>query len=150
MWNPSTFDCQCDKSCDVPKYLHYMNCKCRGKLSDMLVEKCNEAIDGKEMTYDVTLYDFGLNKKVCKSCMLYAILLILTWILIISGTYITVIPLYKNKLYQCSIAPTTQQLSYIYVQGGLILLKNFLHSIYASEDLYDCNKVIPYIKQNYH
>ena len=87
-----------------------MNFKSRENLIDMLVEKCNEAIDGKEMTYDVTLYDFGLNKKVCKSCMLYVILLILTWILIISGTYITVIPLYKNKLYQCSIAPTTQHL----------------------------------------
>ena len=127
-----------------------MNCKGRGKLIDMLVEKCNEAINGNEITYDLTLYDFGLNKKVCKFCMLYVILLIVTWILIISGTYITVIPLYKNKLYQYSIAPTTQQLSYIYVQGRLILLKNFLHSIYASDDLYDSNKVIPYLKQNDH
>ena len=26
IWNPSTFACECDKSCDVAEYLDYMNC----------------------------------------------------------------------------------------------------------------------------
>ena len=43
------------------------------------------------MIYSVTLYDFGLNKQVCKSCMLHVILLIIACILVImgySGTYL--------------------------------------------------------------
>ena len=43
-----------------------------------------------------------------------------------------------------------QQLSYIHVQGGFILLKESLHDICASSDLYDSNKVMPYIKRNYY
>ena len=41
-----------------------------------------------------------------------------------------------------------QQLSYIHVQGGFILLKESLHDICASSDLYNCNKVMPYVKRN--
>ena len=26
IWNPSDRDCECDKSCDVGKYLDYKNC----------------------------------------------------------------------------------------------------------------------------
>ena len=37
-WNPSNFECECDKSCDVGEYLHYKNCKCRKRLVDKLVE----------------------------------------------------------------------------------------------------------------
>ena len=39
----------------------------------------------------MTFYDFGLNKKICKSCMLYVILSIMTYILIttdINGTFL--------------------------------------------------------------
>ena len=42
------------------------------------------------MIYNVTLYNFELSIKECKSCMLYIILLVMTEILIImavSGTY---------------------------------------------------------------
>ena len=28
-WNPSTSECECNGSCDVGKFLDYMNCKCR-------------------------------------------------------------------------------------------------------------------------
>ena len=31
IWNPSNFECECDKSCDIGKYLDYGNCKCRKK-----------------------------------------------------------------------------------------------------------------------
>ena len=37
-WNPSNWDCECDKLCDVGEYLDYEDCKCRKKLVDKLVE----------------------------------------------------------------------------------------------------------------
>ena len=27
IWNPTNWDCKCDKSCDVGEYLDYENCK---------------------------------------------------------------------------------------------------------------------------
>ena len=61
IWNPSNFDCGCDKLCDVGKYLDYENCKCRKRLVDKLVEECSDNIDGNEMIYN----DYG---NVCNSC----------------------------------------------------------------------------------
>ena len=37
IWNLSNRDCECDKSCDVGKYLNHKNCKCRKTLADTLV-----------------------------------------------------------------------------------------------------------------
>ena len=31
IWNPSRFECECDKSCDVGEHLDYENCNCRKK-----------------------------------------------------------------------------------------------------------------------
>ena len=50
IWNPSNFECECDKSCDIDEYLNYENCKCKKKLVDKLVERssaeeCTESID---------------------------------------------------------------------------------------------------------
>ena len=36
----------CDKSCGVGEYLDFANCKCRKRLTDKLVQKCDEDIDG--------------------------------------------------------------------------------------------------------
>ena len=47
IWNPSSCECECDKPCDVGKYLDYVNCKCRKRLIDKLVEECSENIDEK-------------------------------------------------------------------------------------------------------
>ena len=44
IWNPSNFERECDKSCDVGKSLGYKNCKCRKRLVDKLVEECTENI----------------------------------------------------------------------------------------------------------
>ena len=33
IWNPSNCECECDKSCDIGKYLDYPNCKSRKKIS---------------------------------------------------------------------------------------------------------------------
>ena len=45
IWNPSNFECECDKSCGVGQYLDYENCKCRKKLLDKLTEECTETDD---------------------------------------------------------------------------------------------------------
>ena len=45
IWNPSNFECECDKSCGVGEYLDYENCKCRKKLLDKLTEECTETDD---------------------------------------------------------------------------------------------------------
>ena len=45
IWNPSNCKCECDKSCDIGEYLDYLNCKCRKKLADPLVEECTENIE---------------------------------------------------------------------------------------------------------
>ena len=76
IWNPSNFECECDKSCDVGEYLDYKNCKCRNNLVDKLVEECGENIDGNEMLYNETLDVISLNdyKKVCNSCTIYIVL----------------------------------------------------------------------------
>ena len=68
--------------------MDYLNCKCRKRLIDKLVEKCSEDIDGNEMIFNVS-YELVYNTKACKSCMLYVILLIIACIIImgISGTY---------------------------------------------------------------
>ena len=81
IWNPSNFECEFDKSCDVGGYLDYKNCKCRRRLTDQLVKECSENIDGNEMLYNETLDAISLNtiplnvyKKVCNSCTIHIIL----------------------------------------------------------------------------
>ena len=85
MRSHSMCECECDKSCDCGEYLDYVNVKCRKRLIDKLVEKHDEDIDGNEISYDATLYDYGLNRKVCRSCTWCIILLIIEFILIIMG-----------------------------------------------------------------
>ena len=34
IWNPSNWECECDRSSDVGEYLHYKSCKCSKKLGD--------------------------------------------------------------------------------------------------------------------
>ena len=68
IWNPSICECECNKSCDVGEYSDYANCKCRKRLIDKLIEKCDEDIDRNEMVYNAKLYDSG---RVYKSSTLY-------------------------------------------------------------------------------
>ena len=84
IWNPSTFECKCDKSCDIWENLDYENFKYSERLIDKLADECNENIDGDEMIYNATLYDY---KRVCKYYTLKIVLLIITFIIImgISG-----------------------------------------------------------------
>ena len=78
IWNPSNCECECNKSCDIVEYLEYINCKCRKKIIDKLVEGCSENIDGNEMLYNETLDVIPLNvyKKICSFCMVYIVLFV--------------------------------------------------------------------------
>ena len=55
IWNPTNWNCECDKSCDVGEYLDHKSCKCE-KMIDHLVEKCSENIDENEMIYSSSYY----------------------------------------------------------------------------------------------
>ena len=56
IWNPST--CKFDKSCNVVEYLKYANFKSKERLTDKLVKKCYEDIDGNKIIYNATLNDY--------------------------------------------------------------------------------------------
>ena len=81
IWNPSMCECECDKSCDTGQYLDYKICKCRKELINKLVEERHENIDENEMIYNATLNDYG---KVCNSCTVYIVLLVIFFIISIS------------------------------------------------------------------
>ena len=76
IWN---CECECDKLCDVGKYLDSKNYKCRKTLVDELVEECIKDIDEKELHPNKmigysTLSDY---KKICSSCVVYVILFVI-------------------------------------------------------------------------
>ena len=45
MWNPSTFECQCDKWCKPGQYLDHKNCVCENKLFGRVIEECTSIIN---------------------------------------------------------------------------------------------------------
>ena len=72
IWNPSNCECECDKLCVAEEYLDYGNCKCKKKLSDILVEEYTENIDEVKIA-GMVLPERG-NK--CKSsCTIYVVLI---------------------------------------------------------------------------
>ena len=85
IWNPSSCECKCDKSCDVGEYLDYKNCKSRKSIIDQSVEERSENIDGNEMLHNKTLDVIQLNdyKKVCNCCTIYIVLFAVFFITII-------------------------------------------------------------------
>ena len=82
IWNPNNCDCECDKSCNVGKYLDCENCKLQNNLVDKLVEECSGNIDENEMIYNKTL-----NENVRNSCTIYIVLLVIAFLIIISSAY---------------------------------------------------------------
>ena len=70
IWNPSSWECECDKSCDFGEYLDYENCKCRKKSVDKLIEECTENIN----EIKIKIASENEHKNTCSSCMLYIVL----------------------------------------------------------------------------
>ena len=104
MWNPSNCECECDKSCDIGKYLDYANCKCRKKLFDKLVKECTENIDEVKIAeWNPIECNSVENIHKCSSCTLYIVLFsILFTINVGIGTYFVYFHWYLKKgCYSC-------------------------------------------------
>ena len=87
IWNQSTCECECDKSCGIGEYLDYKNCVCRNSMVDELVEECTKVVDEDEI-YNETLNKISSDD--CVSCTLYIVLfaVFLTTSVIIGGVFL--------------------------------------------------------------
>ena len=79
-FNPSNCKCECDKSCNTSQYLDYLDCKCKKKIIDLIVEKCFEYDDQTKLV-NITVTKNNnqtklVNKTVENSCKVYIILTI--------------------------------------------------------------------------
>ena len=45
MWNPCTYECQCDTWCKPGQYLGHKNCVCKNKLVGRVTEECTSIIN---------------------------------------------------------------------------------------------------------
>ena len=73
VWNPSNCECECDKSCNISQYLNYLDCKCRKKLIDPLIEECTENNDETKLV-NITLAE-NENNYEHSSCKVYILLM---------------------------------------------------------------------------
>ena len=71
IWNPSIFECEYDKACDVGEHLDYKNCKCRKKLVDKFVDECTETVEELKLT-KITLFE-NENSYKCSSFTVYTV-----------------------------------------------------------------------------
>ena len=84
IWNPSNCECECDKLCEVGKYLDYKNCMCRKKSVDKLVEECTENVEEVKLAKITS----AKHENRSNSCTLYiALFLIIFTINIGIGAY---------------------------------------------------------------
>ena len=88
IWNLS--NCECEKSCDVGEHLDYINCKCRKRLVDKLIEQCTETAEEAQIT-GIILFECNSveHKNKCKSwCSIYVILIVIVFTICTGiGTY---------------------------------------------------------------
>ena len=56
IWNLSTCECECDRSCEIGECLDYKNCKYRYKLVDKLVEESTNVVGYNETLNDSLSY----------------------------------------------------------------------------------------------
>ena len=83
IWNPSTYECECDKACDIGEYLDYGNCKCRKKLCDKLVDECTETVEEVKLA-KITLVE-NENSYKCSSCTVYTLLFCIIFTINVGG-----------------------------------------------------------------
>ena len=80
IWNRSIRECECDKSCDIGKYLDYANCKFRKRLIDKLVLECEDDIlNANPLNTTNTISITGKN-----NCLIYIILLIIMCLILLA------------------------------------------------------------------
>ena len=84
IFNPSNCKYECDKSCNTSQYLDHLDCKCKKKIIDLIVQKCTEYDDNKTKI---------VNKTVKNSCNVYIVLTITS---IVIFTVYTIYFVYYN------------------------------------------------------
>ena len=72
--NPSNCECECDKSCNISEYLDSKNCKCKKRLVDKLIDKCNGGIDEVKLTKITHPKYENENSYKGNSCTVYIVL----------------------------------------------------------------------------
>ena len=55
IFNSSNCKCECDKWCNTSQYLDYLDCKCKKKIIDLIVEECIEYDDDKTKLVNKTV-----------------------------------------------------------------------------------------------
>ena len=83
IFNPSNCKCECDKSCNISQYL---DCKCKKKLIDLLIEECTEN-DDKTKLVNMTVENEN------SSCKVYIIFMTIAFTIV---TGITLYFVYYN------------------------------------------------------
>ena len=68
IWNPSNCQCECDKSCNISQYLDYLDCTCKKKLIDPLIQECTEN-DNETKIVNITVENEN------SSCKVYIVLM---------------------------------------------------------------------------
>ena len=71
IWNPSNFECEFDKSCNIGQYLDYSDCKCKKKLIDPLIEECTENNDETKLVYITLAENKNSYSNSCKVCIVF-------------------------------------------------------------------------------
>ena len=99
IFNPSNCRCECDKSCNTSQYLDYLDCKCKKKIIDLIVEECIEYDDDDQTKIvNITVTKTNnqtkiVNKPVKNSCKVY---IVLTIVSIVISTVYTIYFVYYN------------------------------------------------------
>ena len=75
IWNPSNWECKCDKACDVGYSLDYENCKCTKKVVDKLLDECTETVEEVKLAKITLTGNKGSPK--CSSCTVYIVLFLI-------------------------------------------------------------------------
>ena len=105
IWNPSNCECECKKSCNVGEYLDHVNCKCRKRLVDKLIEECTENVAEAKIP-GITLFECNSaeHKNKCRSsCTTYDVLIVIIFTICIGiGTYFIYYKYMNHSKKNCS------------------------------------------------
>ena len=94
VFNPSNCKCECDKSCNTIQYLDYLDCKCKKRIIDLIVEKCIEYDEDKTKLVNITDNKTKIvNKTVENCCKVY---IVLTIVAIVISTVFSIYFVYDN------------------------------------------------------
>ena len=94
IWNPSNCEGKCDKSCDIGEYLDYLNCKCRKKLVESIIDEYSKSIE--EVKIAIITVENENNCYKCSSCKAYIVFMVVVFIVFTIFTGITIYFVYRK------------------------------------------------------